>query len=124
MMAATAPPVQVFGRRDSRATQRALRFFKERRVPVSFVDLAARPPAATELRRFAQRFGASALVDRESRAYRELGLEWLVLEESELLERLLEEPGLLRLPLGRAGNELSLGVDEDAWRAWLRGPRQ
>jgi arsenate reductase len=116
--------VQLFGRRDSRDTQRALRFFRERRVPVSFVDLAVRPPAPAELRRFAQRFGASALVDRGSRRYRELGLEWLTLEESELLDRLLGEPGLLRLPLGRAGNELSLGVDEDAWRAWLRDPRQ
>lgn len=124
MMAAAAPTVQLFGRRDSRDTQRALRFFKERRVPVSFVDLAVRDPAPAELRRFAQRFGATALLDTTSRRYRDLGLRWLVLEETEMLERLLEDPRLLRLPLGRAGDELSVGVDEDAWRAWLRDPRQ
>jgi arsenate reductase-like glutaredoxin family protein len=124
MMAAAAPVVQLFGRRDSRDTRRALRFFQERRVPVSFVDLALRPPAPAELRRFAQRFGASALLDTGGRRYRDLGLQWLALEESELLERLLEDPELLRLPLGRAGNELSVGVDEDAWRAWLRDTRQ
>jgi arsenate reductase-like glutaredoxin family protein len=124
MMAAAAPVVQLFGRRDSRDTRRALRFFQERRVPVSFVDLAVRSPAPAELRRFAQRFGASALLDTGSRRYRDLGLQWLILEESELLERFLEDPALLRLPLGRAGNELSVGIDEEAWRAWLRGPRQ
>lgn len=93
-------------------------------MPVSFVDVAVRPPAPAELRRFAQRFGAGTHVDPDSRRYRELGLEWLVLEESELLERLLEEPELLRLPLGRAGDQLSVGVDETLWRGWLREPRQ
>ena len=61
----TTPPLQLFGRKDSRATQKALRFFKERRVPLSFVDLAVRPPAPTELRRFAERLGARALLDAE-----------------------------------------------------------
>ena len=65
MTGAAARPVQVFGRKDSRTTQRALRFFRERRVPVAFVDLAVRPLAPTELRRFAERLGPDALLDRE-----------------------------------------------------------
>ena len=32
------PSIQIFGLADSRATQAALRFFKERRVNVVFVD--------------------------------------------------------------------------------------
>ena len=118
----TAPPiapVQVFGRRDSRATQKALRFFKERRVPISFVDVAQKPPAPTELRRFADRLGADALLDRESHRYADLGLAYLRQSDDELLARLLADPALLRLPLVRRGRACAAGSDEAAWRALL-----
>ena len=96
-----------------------MRFFGERRIPVSFVDLATRPLAPAELRRFSQRFGAAALLDRASRAYRDAGLEHMRLDEDEIVERLLHQPALLRLPLVRDGARLSVGADEEAWRAWL-----
>lgn len=112
--------VQVFGRRDSRDTQKALRFFKERRVQFSFVDINQRPPAPAELRRFSQRFGAAALLDRESRAYADSGLAYMRLTDDEVFQRLLNEPGLLRLPLVRAGDNLSLGNAEQDWKEWLK----
>jgi arsenate reductase len=113
-------PIQVFGRPDSQATRRCRRFFSDRRIPISFVDVSRRPPAPTELRRFSERFGASALLDPESRAYRDGGLAHLRMDEGEVFERLLADPSLLRLPLVRQGTRLSVGVDEAAWRAWLR----
>lgn len=112
-------PVQVFGRKDSRPTQAALRFFRERRVPVSMVDIAARPPAPTELRRFAQRLGSRALLDTEAKAFREQGLGYLAMDDGEVLERLLADPRLLRLPLVRAGDRFSVGPAADTWKAWL-----
>jgi arsenate reductase-like glutaredoxin family protein len=113
------PIIQVFGRKDSRETQRALRFFKERRVEISFVDLAIRPPAPAELRRFTQRFGALQLLDESSRAYREAGLGYLRMDDDQVMERLAREPRLLRLPLTRSGDRLAIGVDEAAWKSWL-----
>ena len=79
------PVVQVFGRDDSQATRRCLRFFKERRMAVSYVDVARRPPAPAELRRFSQRHGARALLDESGRAYRDAGLAWLRLSDAEVL---------------------------------------
>jgi arsenate reductase-like glutaredoxin family protein len=114
-------PVQVFGRKDSRETQRAQRFFKERRMPISFVDLAVRPMAPTELRRFADRLGAEALIDREGRRFRELGLAWLQMDDQDLQRRLLEDQGLLRLPLVRRGDAFAAGVDEAGWKRLLAG---
>jgi arsenate reductase-like glutaredoxin family protein len=119
---AAVPGVQVFGRKDSRPTQKALRFFKERRVPVAFVDVAVRPPAPGELRRFAERFGATALFDPDARRYQELGLAYLRMDEMEALHRLLAEPGLLRLPLVRRGTALTVGLEEATWLSWLRPP--
>jgi arsenate reductase-like glutaredoxin family protein len=116
-----ARSVQVFGRKDSHETQRARRFFLERRVPVAFVDLADRPIAPTELRRFADRLGAGALIDRDGRRYRELGLAWLRLEDHDLLARAIGDPELLRLPLVRRGNAFVVGSDEAAWKALVAG---
>jgi arsenate reductase-like glutaredoxin family protein len=87
-------------------------------MPIAFVDLKKRPPAVGELRRFAQRFGARALLDEGSKAYRKANLGYLSMGEAEVLERVVDEPALLRLPLVRFGNELTIGVDEETWKGW------
>ena len=111
--------MQVFGFRRSAETRKALRFFAERRVKTHFVDLAERPASLGELRRFAQRFGVSALVDRDSRRFADLGLRSAQLGDDRWLERLADEPGLLRLPLVRQQQRLTIGVAEDEWRQWI-----
>ena len=114
--------MQVFGRKDSRDTQKALRFFSERRVPVHFVDVATHPPAPGELRRFARRLGVGALLDTDGRRYRDLGLAYLRSTDDELLDRLIADPGLLRLPLVRSGTAFTVGSAEPTWATWLRAP--
>jgi arsenate reductase (glutaredoxin) len=110
--------VQVFGHRKSAATRAALRFFAERRVRTHFVDLDIRGPSPGELQRFAQRFGVDALVDRGARRFAELGLGASARSADRWLELLVEEPLLLRLPLVRWQQRLSVGADEAAWKAW------
>ena len=114
-----APSVQVFGLEDSQPTRAALRFFKERRAAIHFVDLRRKPIAPGELRRFVERLGAAALLDTESRPYRDQGLAYLRMEDEAIVERLLLDPRLLRLPLVRHGNEVTVGKAEAAWRGWF-----
>jgi hypothetical protein len=40
------------------------------------------------------------------------------MSEDEILDRVGADTTLLRLPLARFGSQLSVGPDEDAWRAW------
>lgn len=119
----SAPSVQIFGLVDDQPTRAAQRFFKERRFEIHFVDLRRKPIAAGELRRFSDRLGARAVLDADGRVARELGFGYLRLTDAELVERLLTDQRLLRLPLVRFGNELSAGRDEAAWKRWLAGPR-
>jgi arsenate reductase-like glutaredoxin family protein len=121
MPAPAGPTVQLFGLVDSRPTQAALRFFKERRVNVTFVDLRRKPIAPGELRRFVERLGAAALLDTEGRQYRDLGLAYMSLDEEEIVDRLLANNGLLRLPLARFGNAVTAGTADATWRSWLAG---
>jgi len=111
--------IQVFGLEKDRATRAAQRFFKERRVPISFVDLHKRPIAPGELRRFVERLGAAALLDETSRAYRDGGLGYLRMDDAEVAERLLADPVLLRLPLVRNGNDVTAGPAEAVWKSWV-----
>jgi len=113
-------PVQVFGTERDQATRAALRFFKERRVPISFVDLRMRSIAPGELRRFVDRLGAQALLDPTSRTYREAGLGYLRMDAAGIIERVLADATLLRLPLVRRGNDVSVGRAEAVWTTWLR----
>ena len=110
--------VQIFGTRKSSDTRKAQRFFAERRVQIHFVDLAERAASLGELRRFAQRFGVRALVDPDAKRYRELGLSAAALSEERWLDLLVDEPLLLRMPLVRNGNQLTVGLAEAEWRAW------
>jgi arsenate reductase (glutaredoxin) len=110
--------VQVFGTKKNAATRKALRFFSERRVRTHFVDLAVRAASPGELRRFAQKFGAVALVDRESRRFAELGLGAASYSDEKWLQKLADEPLMLRQPLIRSGSALSIGDAEQTWKDW------
>lgn len=111
--------VQVFGVRKSADTRKALRFFAERRIKVHFVDLLERAASPGELRRFAQKFGVTSLVDRESRAFSDLGLKYAQMSDEKWLLKLTEEPLLLKMPLVRHGNALTVGAQEVVWKSWL-----
>lgn len=113
--------VQIFGVRKSADTRAALRFFAERRIKVHFVDLHERAAAPGELRRFAQRFGVAALVDRASRRFAELGLGASHLTDTRWLDTLAAEPLLLRMPLVRWQHRLTVGPATDLWKGWVQG---
>ena len=112
--------VQIFGIKKSSDTRKAQRFFSERRIEVHFVDLKVRPASKGELRRFAQKFGVEALLDRNGHRFQDLGLQHAQLSEDRWLEKLVEEPMLLRLPLVRFENRVTVGVAEDVWKEWVK----
>ena len=111
--------VQIFGTKKSAETRKAMRFFAERRVKTHFVDLTERAASLGELKRFAQKFGIGALIDKESRRYAELGLAHARYSDERWLERLAEEPLLLRQPLVRQQHQLTVGSAEETWKAWV-----
>ncbi|HEX2778391.1 MAG TPA: ArsC/Spx/MgsR family protein [Gemmatimonadaceae bacterium] len=111
--------VQIFGVKKSADTRKAQRFFSERRIKVHFVDLMERAASLGELRRFAQKFGIDALIDRDSRRYAELGLAHARLSDDRWMDKLVDEPLLLRMPLVRNGSQLTIGGAEEQWKQWV-----
>ena len=108
--------VQLYGLPKSQTTRKAQRFFSERRVAFGFHDLRKRAPSPGELRKWVQRFGVEAVLDPHSRSYQEQGLQFVSAGEDSWLERMAADPGIMALPLVRAGRELAVGDDPAAWQ--------
>jgi arsenate reductase len=111
--------VQIFGIKSSQAARAAERFFKERRITVQYCDLQKKPMSPGEIRRFVERFTLPGLLDTESKAYVDGGLKYMKMSDAEWLSKLENNPQLLRLPFVRAGNRISIGRDEEAWKAMI-----
>ncbi|HTO73528.1 MAG TPA: ArsC/Spx/MgsR family protein [Gemmatimonadales bacterium] len=111
--------IQIFGTRKDPSTRAAQRFFAERRIKVHFVDLNERAASIGELRRFAQKFGVEALLDRDGKRFEALGLRAARYGEEAWLEKLADEPMLLRTPLVRNENRLTIGPAETTWKEWV-----
>ena len=109
--------VQIFGLKNSQATRAAERFFKERRAPIQLVDLKQKAMSPGEIRRFVERFGLPALLDTEGKTYTDAGLKYMKMSDAEMLGRIEREAALLKLPLARCGKLLSVGHDQEAWKA-------
>jgi arsenate reductase len=114
-----APGVQIFGVKNSQATRAAERFFKERRIDIHYVDLKKKPMSPGEIKRFSDKFGLTTLLDTEGKAYVEAGMKYLKVSPSELLTKIEDNPGLLKLPMVRCGNKLAVGHDEDGWKGMI-----
>ena len=111
--------VQIFGVKNDAATRKALRFFQERRVRVHFVDFKVRGPSTGELRRFVQKFGTDAVIDRGSKRFQALGLKSACYGDERWLDIAEAEPLILRMPLVRNQNALTVGAAEETWRGWV-----
>ena len=116
-----AMEVQIFGVKKNADVRKAERFFKERRVRVHFMDFKQRSPSRGELRRFFQKFGEKGLIDRTAKRFHALGLQTAYYTDDRWLEISCEEPMILRQPLVRIGNRLSVGSAEAEWKEWLAG---
>lgn len=113
--------IQIFGVKKSPDTRKALRFFAERRVRTHFADLSERAIALGELERFVQRFGLDKVLDRQSKRFDELGLKHSTVSAGRWLDRMIDEPLLMRLPLVRRLGQpsaMTIGIAESVWKLW------
>ena len=111
--------VQIFGVKSSQATRAAERFFKERSIPIHYVDLKLKPMSPGEIKRFIERFTLPNLLDREGKSFEKAGLKYLKQSDADLLAKIERDPLLLRLPFVRCDKKISIGHDEAAWKAML-----
>ena len=96
-------------------TQKAERFFKERRVSYQRVDVLKYGIGRRELESVAAAVGLDALCDK---AWRESVLAYTGSRET-ILAGLVEKPQLLKLPIVRSGKRATVGVCPEVWTQWI-----
>jgi arsenate reductase-like glutaredoxin family protein len=88
----------VYGTPKCRETQKALRFFKERRVQVQFRDLTEKPLSEGELKNISAGKEPASLLDESSSAYAKRGLKYMDFDPA---EEILADNALLLTPIIR-----------------------
>jgi arsenate reductase-like glutaredoxin family protein len=111
--------IQIFGTKKCRDTQKAIRFFADRRVETQFRDMTVKPPSPGELDDMAAALGGyDTLLDPDCPAAQERGLAYMDYDSREELlrdPRLYKTPLVRQTPLIRAGKGRAVvGFDEGA----------
>ena len=99
-------------------TQKAERFFKERRISYQRVDVLKFSIGKRELESVAAAVGLDALCDKDTKAWRESVLAYTQSRDT-IISGLMEKPQLLKLPIVRNGRLATVGYCPDVWEAWI-----
>lgn len=108
--------IQIIGTKKCKETQKAERFFKERRIPFHFRDLSEKGLAKGELDNITRVIPLEMLLDTESKRYKERGLQFM---KFDIEEELLTDPLLLKTPIVRNGKLVTIGYTPDIWKKWI-----
>ncbi len=107
--------IQIFGRSKCFDTKKAERFFKERRIKYQYVDLSRYGMSRRELESVCAAVGLDNLLNPKAADY---DLLTHLAYDADKLEKLLEDPSLIRTPVVRNGKMATVGYCPDVWSAW------
>jgi Spx/MgsR family transcriptional regulator len=108
--------IQIIGTKKCRDTQKAERFFKERRIPFHFRDLKEKGLSKGELDNISQKVKLDELLNTESKVYKEKGMMYM---KFNIEEELLNEPMLIKTPIIRFNKNVSVGYQPELWQKWM-----
>ena len=109
--------LQIIGTKKCRDTQKAERFFKERRIPFQFRDLSEKGISKGELENISRSIPAEELIDKEGKQFQKRGLQFMVYN---LEEELLSDSLLLKTPIVRNEGKATVGYQPEVWKEWIK----
>lgn len=107
--------IQIFGKSKCFDTKKAERYFKERRVKFQAVDLLRYGMSRGELTSVIRAVGLDAVINQKDPDAALLN--YLAYEEDKV-EKLLENPKLIRTPVVRNGKLATVGYEPEVWKTW------
>ena len=109
--------IQIYSGKKNFDAQKAERYFKERRIPFQNLDLKKHRLGEREIRLMLAAVGREALIDRQDKKVREHPACYYDRDEL-LIPAIQENPWLLRLPIVRNGNQMTIGYRPEIWETW------
>lgn len=109
--------IQIIGTKKCKETQKAERYFKERRILFHFRDLTEKGLAKGELENISRVIPLDDLINRESKRFKDRGMQFMVFN---IEEELLADPLLLKTPVVRNERLVTVGYQPDVWKDWIK----
>ena len=109
--------IQIYSGKKNFDVQKAERYFKERRISFQSLDLKKHRLGDREIRLMLDAVGIEQLLDRNDKKVREHPACYY--DRAELLiPAIRENPWLLKTPIVRNGNRITIGYSPEIWDQW------
>ena len=127
--------IQIFGTKKCNDTKKAERYFKERGIKYQFIDMKEKGMSKGEFTSVAQANGGmDAMINWDGKGTKRPGdacsartgtecrqdtlalLKYIA--EEDKLEKILENPTVIKTPVVRNGKQSTLGYQPDIWKGW------
>ena len=110
--------IQIFGTKKCNDTKKAERFFKERGIKYQFIDMKEKGMSKGEFNSVAQANGGlENMINWDGKDKDLLALIKYIADEDKL-EKVLENPQIIKTPVVRNGKQSTLGYQPDVWKGW------
>ena len=110
--------IQIFGTQKCNDTKKAERFFKERGVKVQFIDMKEKGMSKGEFTSVASANGGiENMLDQDCRDKDTLLL-IKYLSEEDRLQKILDNPQVIKTPVVRNGKQSTVGYRPEVWKTW------
>jgi len=107
--------IQIFGKSKCFDTKKAERYFKERRIKYQFIDVIKYGMSRGELSSVKNAVGLEAMIDTADEDY---PLVRYIAGDEAKLEKLFDDPYLIKTPIVRNGRIATVGYCPDIWKTW------
>ena len=107
--------IQIFGTSKCFDTKKAQRWFKERRIKYQDIDLKKYGMSRGELTSVKNAVGLQALINE---THPDAPLLSYLAYDQDKLDKLVEQPALLRTPIVRNGKQATVGFHPEVWETW------
>ena len=116
--------IQIFGTKKCNDTKKAERFFKERGIKYQFIDMKEKGMSKGEFNSVAQANGGlENMINWDGKDKDILSLIKYIAEEDKL-QKVLENPQVIKTPVVRNGKQSTLGYQPDVWKKWDKNSRK
>ena len=110
--------IQIFGTKKCSDTRKAERFFKERGIKFQLVDMKEKGLSKGDFLSVAQANGGiDGMVDWDGKE-KDIITIIKYLAEEDKLEKILENPSVIKTPVVRNGKQSTVGYRPEVWKEW------
>ncbi len=110
--------IQIFGTKKCNDTKKAQRFFKERGIKFQFIDMKEKGMSKGEFNSVAQvNGGLDNMINWDGKDKDLLTLIKYIADEDKL-DKVLENPQVIKTPVVRNGRQSTIGYQPDVWKTW------